>query len=198
LIDYNDCPTPDTALTLWKSYLLDYETKFWDMPPWEIMREGDTNATYQEFSENFLFAHGQAAFVSIDLVNGDFFDAVEYQRRQEADLAWVDTAYEYYGKVVSTIVIFAHDGPPGVSQNAQFYIDLFSRIKNTYSDMDFVLVYRGESSFGLTEKYQGMQNLDVISVLGPIWPPLRMTIDFTQQPRKITLSDSWYNATLQT
>lgn len=178
-------------MTLWKDYLLDYETKHWELPPWEIIRQGDSSVAYQAYSENFLFTYGQAAFVSINLGSGEVYSETESQQRHDANLVWIDSAYDFYSKQVSTIFILADDGPPGVSQNTQFYVELLALIESDYKDVEFVLVHRGSSSWGYTEKYGGINNLDVVEVLGPIWPPLRMTVDFGQTKPRITLEDSW-------
>lgn len=191
--DSNGCSDPTAALALWKKYFLQYESKFWQPPPWKIVRQGDTSPEFKDFSENFLFAYGQAAFVSIDVVNGAVNNATNVQLRQQANTAWIKSAYELCSKTaVSTIFILANDGPPGVPSNSQFYMDLLAKIKTDYADKDFVLVYRGRTpSWGLVEQYEGIPNLDVVSVLGPILPPLRMTVDFHQPQRKITVEDTW-------
>lgn len=186
--DVNACPDPSTALSLWKNKLLGFETAYWASSPWDVMRQGDSNIAYKAYDENFLFSYGQAAFLSIDLINGQIQDSVELQLRHEADFAWIETAYNAFDKNVTTIFIFANDGPPGNSQNAQFYRDLFMKIRSDYRDKNFVLVYRGDTSSKQQDKYKRINNLDVISVLGP---PVQLTVNFAQGKRVITLSDSW-------
>jgi hypothetical protein len=180
-------------MVLWKEYLLGFETRHWASPSWDIVRQGGGSGEDETYRENFRFAQGPAAFVSINLGNGDVNIFSELQPRLEANLVWIDAAYNFYrdSPIVSTIFILADDGPPGSLSNKSFFQDLLGRIGSNYTDIDFVYVHRGASEWGQTEAYQGIKNLDVIEVLGPIWPPLRMTVSFEADKRIIKLDDSW-------
>lgn len=173
-----------------------YETKNWNSPSWEIFRQGDLSKDYKNYHENFLFAHGLAAFVAIDLVGGSNEER-KVSTRLQANLVWVETAYKYYRNKVDTIFILAHDGPPGSNSNNQdFYNDLFDDIEQQYSDMNFVLIHSTDSRQGLSEQYNSIENLDVASVAGPAWPPLRMIVDFSKNARTVSIQSNnkgWNN-----
>jgi hypothetical protein len=193
--DVNNCLDQTKAVKLWQQYLVGFETKHWESPPWEIFRQGNLSKDYRDYLQNFLFVHGQAAFVAIDLAGGETEDRMAATRLQ-ANLVWVETAYKFVKDKVDTIFIFAHDAPPGSNKNNQdFYKELFDVIKQQYSDMNFVLVHHSDSGQGFSEKYNGVDNLDVASVLGSTWPPLRMTLDFSGPERSITIetSNKWWD-----
>jgi hypothetical protein len=186
--DSVNCPDHSSARTYWKSYLVDFEATYFSSRPWEVFRQGELSSKYSDFNENFMFSHSQVAFVSIDIVGGSNENRKDIEDRQKAALSWVETAYEYYRNTVDTIFVFAHSGPSEYSNQNDpnnFYSSLFDHISK--SDLSYVLVYHSSSSWGFSERYNNIENLDVVEVEGPIWPPLRMTIDYNGGDRTISL-----------
>lgn len=87
--EYNDCPDPEAALTLWEDTLLDFETS---NPDWQL--PFTVSRQEPDYSENFAFLHENILFVGINLVGGTIHDADEWEARQAADLAWIDANVE--------------------------------------------------------------------------------------------------------
>jgi hypothetical protein len=172
--EYNGCTDASTAKATWKTYLEGFETKHFASPPWQIFHQGDLSAEYKDYSENFLFAHGKVAFMSINLLSDSLYDANNQTQQLVANLDWIDTAYNYFRKQVKTIVIFAHDVP--MTYHQAFFTELFARMQYTYTDMNFVYVHRAENNGGLSAKYNGIKNLDAVGILGSLWPPLRLVV----------------------
>ena len=87
--EYNDCPDPAAALTLWHDTLLDFETSNsdWQLPFTLSRQEPD-------YPENFAFLYENILFVGINLVGGTIHDADEWAARLAADLAWIDSNVE--------------------------------------------------------------------------------------------------------
>jgi hypothetical protein len=183
-----DCDNPNEALSFWNDYLINFERQHWDAPEWEISG-GD--------QENFVFSHKRVVFAGINLVGGTVHDEDEFQSRNEANLGWIDDIYRDNRRRASTFILFAHGSPPGESFNKDFYDTLFESIRTQYTQMRFVIIHRNgiNQMYGIEDKYMGIENLDVISVLGPIWPPLQITVDTRKEPKDaITLNfDEWFN-----
>jgi hypothetical protein len=189
-----DCDDPVEALSFWDNHLIDFERKHWAAPEWEIFRPED------DVKENFVFSHKRVVFASINLVGGTVHDEDEFIGRNEANLDMIDDIYRDYRRDASIVIIFAHAAPPGESFNKDFYDTLFQSIENRYTQMRFVIIHRNgiDQMYGIEKKYKGIENLDVISVLGPIWPPLQITVDTKKNPKDaITLNfDEWFNEEL--
>lgn len=187
-IEYNDCPDPETAKSLWNQYLVGFETKAWDPAPWQVFRQATSYpGEYSEFQENFLFFHDRALYMSLSLVNGRVHDKEEFARRQAANLDWVETGFDYYREHVNTIFLFVHDAPPGVEANEEFFHDLLDLIRHDFRRVKFVLVHR-DIQWGVEEKFDNIRNLDVVSIVGPILPPLRLRVE---DGYPVALDDNW-------
>lgn len=208
--EYNDCPDPAAAMTLWKTHLLDYAASGSSNsnPSWTVSHQGDGLVEYQAYQENFWLApepQAEVAVLSINLGDSSSNNNNEVELRHAANLVWIDTAYEMVrgsGVAAPSLFVFVNDGPPGATAtNAAFYSTLLQRISLTYQDVQFVLVHKSSStssSEGHQQEFQGIANLDVVSVLGSIWPPLRMTVEFDKDNKRvISLDDGWIEESAQ-
>lgn len=197
-------------MELWKSNLVNYETRYWEQPSWDLWRQG------QGYEENFAFDFMDAAFASINLVDeqwpappADTAWAPELEleheewlldERLQANLDWIDELYKDYKRQVSMMFIFSNAGPKGDGPNKAFFESLFDQIETRYAQMRFVLVHRSglqPDRYGIEKKYNGIENLDVISVLGPIWPPLEITVNTREKDPSKAVSISlheWYDS----
>ena len=174
---------------LWKQYLMSYEFQYWERPDWTVWRQGGSN------TENFVFEYRGVVFAGINLVAGVVHDQDEFEDRLGSNLEWIDLLYRDFRRDSNMFVIFAHAEPPGKGLNAMFYTTLFDRIQSEYDRMRFVLVHRNgiTQEYGMEKNYNDIPNLDVISVLGPVWPPLEITIDTRQAPEDAVSinTDDW-------
>jgi len=190
--DYNNCSDSNKSMELWKEYLMDFEIKHWDQPPWTVFRQGDTDGQYADFSENFLFTYAGGVFMSINLLmNGEGESVEEFNQRLEANLAWIDVAYNLFHGEAKSIFLFTHDAPN--QANELFFLGLYDRLENLYHDMEFLLVHHTDSGGGgrIEKKYNDVKNLSVLAVEGTLWPPLQMTIIFQGGKPKIELEQNW-------
>ena len=186
-----DCKNGKKSKKLYDEYLLDFETKHWAEPPWEVFRQGDTNEAYKDFSENFLFTYAGGVFMSINpLMSGDEQKAEEEILRMEANLEWIDFAYNFYRKESKSIFLFTHEAPNQANQ--LFFLELYNKLENDWRNMEFILVHHTDSGGGAIEKkYNGIKNLSVLAIQGTLWPPLQMTIDFEKGKPRIELDQDW-------
>lgn len=94
------------------------------------------------------------------------------------------------------MIIFAHDLPPGVLHNRQFFTTLFDRIRRSYTAMRILFIHRNgpDQRYGMEINYDGISNLDVLSVLGPAWPPFQVTIDTRPSSPNVTVNvRDWFD-----
>jgi hypothetical protein len=173
-IFYIDCRNPAEALGFWKTYLSYFHLLYWPIQEGFWVRSQDKGN-----EEDFTFLYKGSVFASINLVAGTAVDAVEFQARLLANLNYIDQLYRIYRKDASIFFLFAHAEVPGEGDNAGFYQSLFQVVSVDYSDMHFVIVNRGgvASQYGIQKAYLGITNLDVITVIGPFWPPLEVTVN---------------------
>jgi hypothetical protein len=184
--EFNDCDDAEQAKDYWVEYLAGYETKFWDRPDWTVWRQGAQSETYRAYYENFDFGNNQnVAFCAISVPGGDVNTSTQNQEfldREDANMAWIHDSYQFYRNSVDVLFILLHDAIPGSNvANRIFFTVLLDRIKSDYSDLNFVIVHRnalGDDANGswLRSEYNGIPNLSVLSVHGPSWPPLQVTI----------------------
>lgn len=173
--EFNDCPNPTRSLQLWKNTFVGYETQHWQPPPWAILRQGELSREYSEYTENWVFQHGEIVFLTVNLVGSRVHNQAEFDSRLEANLAWIDFTYDFFKQSSSVIVVFAHAGPDnGNPSNQEFFDELLIAIEDDYTDMQFVFVSRGASKMETKKRYDGISNLYTVSVPGPLFPPMKM------------------------
>lgn len=162
--------------------------------------------------ENFDFVNdNNIAFSSISVPGGEVNTAdgndtsstttdQEWLTREDANYALIDACYQFYRNNIDVLFIFVNDALPGSNAaNSLFYTVLMGRIRDSYSDMNFVMVYRMSATddtggHWLKYQYNGIPNLAVTSVMGPSWPPLQVTIESNGRNTMPTISIdiSWY------
>ena len=184
-----DCSDQEAALGYWRDNLVDYETQFWAQPSWTIAR--DVNR-----EENFAFVHKQVIFVGINLVAGSIVSSDEWVGRLQDNLDWIDTQIGLYGGQAKAVTIFCHSSPDH-AQNVEFFTELLSRIQNTYTSLHFVLVHRNTptQTANLERQFNDISNLDMVTVQGSSWPPMKVVIDVDDKKNGVkTLVDQtfWY------
>lgn len=178
-----------TGLTNWKKYFLNFY-KHWSSPPWQVSRQGDMSDEYRQFSENYLFVHNQAAYITLNLVSGLVHDEAEFAFRIQANLDWIRLAYTFYKDSVQTIMIFVHSNVrTGLPANMEFFDALYEAIDKEYDDgVRFIVAHRGSGRWSLQQNYEGVKNLDVINVPAGMVPPLKLVI---QDGQPIDLQSNW-------
>ena len=179
---WSDCANPELAILYWEEYLVDYETRYWEQPSWDIWRQGGG------FQENWVFNYNRVIFCGINLVAGTEHDADEWAARHEENLDFISENYRFNRRRnIDVFVIFAHAAPQSEtddSPNAIFYETLFEDIRREYDDMEFVLVHRNLASQEEpreVEQFDGIPNLTVITAVGSTWPPMRVQIDLRER-----------------
>mmetsp|Transcript_21350 Transcript_21350/g.22805 ORF Transcript_21350/g.22805 Transcript_21350/m.22805 type:complete len:612 (+) Transcript_21350:24-1859(+) len=183
--EYNDCPNPTQALELWYEYLLDFETKFWPEPSWDITRQSPN------YSENFAFLQRNVLFVGINLVGGIIHNQEEWDARHDADLLWIDTAATKYGGNYTTMVILAH-ADPDIEINQNFFTGFYPMVEGYDEKIIFMHRNLGVDTWNRESGFNGIPNLDVVAVEGSTWPPMQVQIDTISG--NFTIEQSlWYN-----
>lgn len=183
--EYNDCPNPTQALEFWYEYLLDFETKFWPEPSWEITRQSP------DYSENFAFLHRNVLFVGINLVGGIIHNQEEWDARHDADLLWIDTAATKYDGNYTTMVVLAH-ADPDIEINQNFFTGFYPMVEGYDEKIIFMHRNLGVDTWNRESGFNGIPNLDVVAVEGSTWPPMRVQIDPISGTFTIEQS-LWYN-----
>lgn len=121
----------------------------------------------------------------------------EWEERQLEGLEWIRRSYNEFWTRDGVIVLFVHASPLSNPRINFFFSDLFEQIEDRYDDIHFVIIHKNSPSeiTSLTKGYEGISNLDVISVLGSVWPPVMVEIDLRQQRDEILVSiddGSWF------
>jgi hypothetical protein len=142
-----------------------------------------------------VFNYNDIVFTAINLARGNggssrdassFTDYQEWETRYEATLDWINMNYYDFRRSNRLFVIFANSGPEGES-NREFYQELLSRIEFRWIRMHFILVHRNSpmereaewEADAYSRRYDGIRNLDVISVQAAVWPPMKVDIDLS-------------------
>lgn len=151
--------------------MVGYESSRWTLPYNTQVRQVD------ELEENFVFVYRQVIFVGLNLVSGNVYDQDAWDARLAMDLAWVESAYDSYHNVTRAMVLFSHSSPDN-SLNAAFFEPLLQNVSSSWTDLEFVVMHRNNPGQVMenTLEYSGITNLQVVSVLGSVWPPLRATV----------------------
>lgn len=182
-------------MKIFRETLSHFHEKHWPETSWEVKTGGNKLG-----DENYYFARNNALFIGLNLVTGVEHDIGEAAWRTSQMLQWIDKLYRESKKKVKHFVMFQHAAPPGEGENIIFFKSLFKRIKENYRDMSFLLVHKsGKNNFyDIDRNYEGIENLNVVSVLGPIWPPLQITLNTTAMGNNsVTLNhDEWYDSLL--
>ena len=174
----------------WKQYLLDFETKYWPEPSWDILRQTPT------YSENFAFLQSEVLFVGINLVGGIVHNREEWNARHAADIQWINTtATNFYGNY-TTMVVLAH-ADPNIEINKYFFRAFYSMVESYDEQVIFVHRNLGVDTWNSQTGYNGIPNLDVVAVEGSMWPPMWMQIDPTNRSYTIDQS-SWHDKYINT
>jgi hypothetical protein len=170
--EYNDCPDPEGALTLWEDTLLDFELRNenWQLPFTVTRQEPD-------YPENFAFLYENILFLGINLVGGTIHDDAEWAARQAADLEWIDSNVEANRGQMYWMVLFAH-ADPDIQSSDPFYSPFFEKVRDSYG-VPVLLIHRnlGIESSGYEPNYQGIDGLVVLVVEGSIWPPMKIELN---------------------
>lgn len=184
--EYNDCPDPAAAFDMWKTYLLDYSTKYWPPPRFPVQRQLPT------YPENFSFVTRRILFIGIHLVGGLIHDPVEWAARQQANLQWIDEQFNAFRSISDMMVIFAH-ADPGLPSNDPFYLSFSLRVRNDYN-IRTLLVHRNIflENWGLETNFEGINNFDVLIVEGDVWPVMRVELAPTLDPFPFD-QGTWFN-----
>lgn len=168
--EYNDCPSPETALGLWYDNLLGYETQYWPSGPFSVTRQDP------DYPENFAFLHENILFVGINLVGGTIHDEDEWSARQAADLAWVDENFQANSSQIDLLVLLAH-ADPTIQSSEPFYTPFFDSVQNDYAVPTIVIVRNlGIETSGVQSNYNGVDGLTLLIVEGSIWPPMKIEL----------------------
>uniref|UniRef100_A0A7S4ABC2 Calcineurin-like phosphoesterase domain-containing protein n=1 Tax=Pseudo-nitzschia australis TaxID=44445 RepID=A0A7S4ABC2_9STRA len=188
--EYNDCPNPTQALGFWKQYLMDFETKYWSEPSWDILRQTPT------YSENFAFLQSEVLFVGINLVGGIVHNRQEWNARHAADIQWINTTATNFDGSYTTMVVLAH-ADPNIEINEYFFRAFYSMVDSYDEQVIFVHRNLGVDTWNSQTGYAGIPNLDVVAVEGSMWPPMWMQIDPINRTYTIDQS-SWHNKYINT
>ncbi len=180
-----DCPNPSEALGFWNQYFLNFESKYWEDPSWEVLRQ------FPNYGENFAFLQRDILFVGINLVGGIIHDENEWSSRHEANLLWIDTTAAKYDGLYNTMVVFAHSDPQ-IEINQNFFNAFYPMVERYSEQVIFVHRNLGIDTWKRESQYMGISNLEVVAVEGSKWPPMWMQIDPQTGSFNIDQS-SWYD-----
>jgi hypothetical protein len=190
----SDCPKPEEAMSLWHEYLLEYETQHWAEPSaWTVERDAA-----DEYPENFAFVYNEILFVGINLVGGVVHDSNEWDRRQEANLRWIDDNFQQHRENIKAFVLFAH-ADPDVPSNGPFYEPFKEKVRTEYNQIPVVLIHRnlGVEPWSWETEFENIENFSVVVVAGSVWPPLMGAIDLNQSNPFVFDQSNWYAEYMQ-
>jgi hypothetical protein len=178
------------ALQNWQNTLVGFETTHWPSQ-WNISRDVAANRP-----ENFGFLHGNVIFVGLNLPAGHVYDTQAWALRMQDDLAWVRLQFDTYHTQARAMVLFSNASPKD-TQNVGFYSPLMNLIASNYAGIHIIIVHQNDAYqlAGLVRGYNGLSNLDVVTVEGSVWPPMKVTIDLSDAKKVVVMGDqtSWYN-----
>lgn len=178
----------------YRTWLQDYDLRYWDYPPWAVWNDGSSGN-----QENWIFNYNDIVFTAINLARAaisrdttpsSIVDDTEWANRYETTLDWVNMNYYDFRRNNRVFCIFANSGPEDET-NREFYDELLSRIEFRWIRMHFVIVHRNlpsvdrnlprdeELKEAYSRRYNGIRNLDVISVQASVWPPMKVEIDLS-------------------
>lgn len=158
----------------WRDNLVDYETEFWDSPPYRVSRN-------EQNPELFAIEVGNTVVLSINAgqpTGDDDESDNEFDAALEENLNWIETFYQQNTENQRNFVLLSNQRLPGRDKGRGFFDALLSLIP-TYDLVQFYLVQAGRDELRIQSEHRGILNLDVISVSSKAWPPLRISINAT-------------------
>eukprot|EP00529_Nitzschia_sp_RCC80_P017637 CAMPEP_0113523592 /NCGR_PEP_ID=MMETSP0014_2-20120614/45784_1 /TAXON_ID=2857 /ORGANISM="Nitzschia sp." /LENGTH=847 /DNA_ID=CAMNT_0000421685 /DNA_START=206 /DNA_END=2749 /DNA_ORIENTATION=- /assembly_acc=CAM_ASM_000159 len=183
--EFNDCPDPEQAIGFWYNSLLDFESRYWPAPSWNVTRQLPDNA------ENFSFVQDRVLFVGMNLVGGFVHDQREWDNRHSSNLAWVDQAVTENSGNFDVVVVLGHSDPD-IEVNENFFNRFFELVQTFEEHVFFVHRNLGIDTWQFEPARDGMANVDVIVVEGSAWPPMFIEIDVAN--RSLTIDQgSWFD-----
>jgi hypothetical protein len=187
---FTDCPNPVQALGFWHEYLVDFETKHWQVPSWNVTRQAP------DYPENFAFLNSRILFVGINLPGGTIHDQQEWDDRHAANLVWIDSSVGTHDGNFDILIVFGH-ADPDLDVNGGFFNPFFSLVQ-TY-DEHVVFMHRnlGADTWKIESAYNDILNLDVVVVEGSVWPPMWVQVDLRTGTLSVDQS-LWYDEYLST
>jgi hypothetical protein len=180
----SDCPNPTQAFAFWYEYILDFETKYWLAPSWNITRQTPN------YSENYAFLHHNVLFIGVNLVGGVVHDQKEWNNRHAANLAWVESTVSNHEGTFETLVVLAH-ADPDIDINDNFFVPFYALVQGYDEKVIFLHRNLGIDTWKVESEFNGISNLDVVVVEGSLWPPMWVQIDTATGTYSIN-QDTWY------
>ena len=185
LIDLPDCPSPQQALGFWHEYLVDFESKHWPEPSWNVTRQTP------DYPENFAFLYNRVLFVGINLPGGNVEDQQEWDDRHAADLLWIDSNVATHVGHFGVLVVFGH-ADPTIEVNANFFNQFYALVQTYDAHVAFVHRNLGVDSWTIEPAFNNIPNLDVVVIEGSVWPPMWVQIDLSNGTISVDQS-SWFS-----
>ncbi len=164
----------------WRINLVGYESEYWESPPYQGSRS-------ERNPELFAIEMGNTVVLSVNVgqIQPDGDDR-EASRVSNESLRWIAALYEENWDVQRNFVLLSSQFLPGNDdQSIRFFEDLMSDIP-TYYQIQFYWIQVGDDqNLDILSQYDGIENLDVITVVNQSWPLLRIAIntsDVAEEP----------------
>jgi hypothetical protein len=171
------------------TYLLNYETMFWNTTSYVVERDSP------DYKENFAFVLRRVLYIGINLVGGTIHNATQWSDRLQEDLNWIQINYERNRDNIDVMVVFSHSDP-SIQSNAPFFDSFHQSLISDYK-IATILMHRnlGTEGWNVQQNYNGITDYVDLVVEGGIWPPMRVEIDAVGGTF-IFNQDTWYDALL--
>lgn len=170
-----DCTNPSNALDEWRNNLVGYETEFWDTPSYSVSRS-------EQSPELFAIEIGNTVVLNMNVVRApDEGGDRAFSRLLRENLRWIDTIYERSTENQRNFILLSNQGvPEDDDQRFEFYGNLLEALAN-YDQVQFYWIQAGnEGNLDVQSEFNGIENLDVISVTNQAWPLLRVAVNTSE------------------
>jgi len=162
--EWNDCPDPAAAWTLWTKYLMTINEN-WPYDP-KIERQKDA-------SENIAWVSKNVLMIGINLVGGRIHDQSEWDRMMSKAAEWIEYQLKNKSESVKASVIFTQANP---KKKHQPFMDKFLQSVKTFQKP--VLFLHGDGHRWLYDNPWQLPNLVRVQVdQGRIALPLEVTVN---------------------
>jgi len=178
----NACPNPEVAMSYWRQYLLNYWPNA-SSPSLILDRD-------PSYTETFSIVYSGVLYIGVNVVGGIIINQTAWTLRLNQALRWIDDNANRFKNSVRLIVILGSSGPSTSNTNNDAF---FSGLKNLVlkynaevvdiqsgrvRTLPFIYIHDSSSpTWGVAQKFMGVNRFIRVNVQGDKWPPLRVLID---------------------
>jgi len=168
--DWNDCPSPDTAMKYWQDNFRHLDNHWKNTPADADFPEV---TRHPSLDPNFAFRTRHVLSVGVFMVAGRINNQTEWDDRQNSNIDFLQENLDQHKQDISVVVVFGHTK---YRENVKLFFDRLSEVAQANQGLHFMYLHGDGHVFEIGYNL-GANNLLRVQVdKGGIAPPLHVTI----------------------